>query len=71
METMTEIALTVGWILSFVVVLVIQVVAARSGGWGADDAATRARYRSLRPYVWGASAVGLLCLLGLVITRNH
>lgn len=74
MKTMTEIALTVGWTVSFVVVLALQVVAERSGGWGADPAASRARYRSSRPYVWGFSAVGLMCLLGLlglIITRDH
>ena len=68
---MTEILLTVGWILSFVVLMALHLTAIRRGGWGADGAVSEAALRRMRPPLWGAAIFGLLCLLGLVVVTNH
>lgn len=68
---MIETLLNVGWILSLIALLTLMVITTKRGGWGADDAREAEARRATRPYLWATTAVGLLCLLGLVITRHH
>ena len=71
METMTETLLSVGWALSIVALLALQLTVTKRGGWGADGAAGEAMRRRMRPLMWGTTIVGLLCLLGLFLTGDR
>ena len=71
MEKVIETLLNVGWLLSIVTLLTLQLAITKRGGWGADDARGEEVRRRMRPYLWCAASVGLLCLLGLLLTRDH
>lgn len=69
MEKMIDTLLNAGWLLSLVTLLTLQGITTKRAGWGADDAKEREAIRAMRPYHWAVATVGLLCLLGLIITR--
>lgn len=66
---MIETLLNVGWIVSLVALMALMVITTKRAGWGADDAKAEEADRATRPYRWAVATVGLLCLLGLIITR--
>lgn len=66
---MIETLLNVGWFMALIASLTLMVITTKRGGWGADDAREAEARRATRPYLWATTAVGLLCLLGLIITR--
>ena len=70
MEEMIETLLNVGWILSLIALLTLMGITTKRAGWGADDAKEKEAQRAARPYLWATATVGLLCLLGLIITRH-
>lgn len=70
MEEMIETLLNVGWILSLIALLTLMGITTKRSGWGADDAKEEEARRASRPYLWATATVGLLCLLGLIITRD-
>ena len=71
MESMIENLLSVGWILSIVALLTLQLTITKRGGWGANGAGGDAMRRTMRPAMWGTTIVGLLCLLGLFLTTDR